>query len=135
MEAAVVRLPAVSRSRQVSVTEAARTVEMNADTRKLRIGEVAAANAAGTTTRETMTAVVVVASLGILRRHGRYVGNSGEHTEAAGATSMENGFTDGKRSAGNAEVEGITEAEYMRGVKRKRDGNDDTPPPPPPHPP
>ena len=68
---------------------------------------------------------------GILRRHGRYVGNSGEHTEAAGATSMENGFTDGKRSAGNAEVEGITEAEYMRGVKRKREGDDDTPPSPP----
>ena len=62
MEAAVVHLPAVSRSRQVGVTEATRTVEMNADTRKLRIGEVAAANAAGTTTRETMTAVVVVAS-------------------------------------------------------------------------
>ena len=38
------------------------TVEMNADTRKLRIGEVAAANAAGATTRETMMAVVVVVS-------------------------------------------------------------------------
>ena len=62
MEAAVVHLPAVSRSRQVGVTEATRTVEMNADTRKLRIGEVAAANAAGATTRETMMAVVVVAS-------------------------------------------------------------------------
>ena len=62
MGAAVVRPPAVSRSRRVGVTEATRTVEMNADTRKLRIGEVAAANAAGATTRETMMAVVVVAS-------------------------------------------------------------------------
>ena len=59
------------------------------------------------------------------------VGNSGKHTEAAEATSIENGFTDGKRSAGNAEVEGITEAEYMRGVKRKRERDDDPPPSPP----
>ena len=84
MEAAVVHLPAVSRSRQVGVTEATRTVEMNADTRKLRIGEVAAANAAGATTRETMMAVVVVASSDGMNATS-YVGNSGEHTEAAGA--------------------------------------------------
>ena len=64
MEAAVVHLPAVSRSRQVGVTEATRTVEMNVDTRQLRIEEVAAANAAGAVTREVMMTDAVVTSSG-----------------------------------------------------------------------
>ena len=51
--------------------------------------------------------------------------------ETAGVIHLDDGFTNGKRSAGNAEVEGITEAEYMRGVKRKREKKDDTPPSPP----
>ena len=66
----------------------------------------------------------------ILRRHERYVGDGGEHTEAAEAANVDNGSTGGECSAGNAEVEGITEAEYMRGVKRKRERDDDTPPSP-----
>ena len=73
----------------------------------------------------------------ILRRRECHVGNSGDTTEAAGATYEDDGFAGEAYSEGNAEVEGMMEAEYMRGVKRKREGSDDTPPspPPPPHPP
>ena len=73
----------------------------------------------------------------VLRRQGRHVWNSGDTTEAAGVTYEDDGFAGEVNSEGSAEIEEITEAEYMRGVKRKREGSDDTPPspPPPPHPP
>ena len=64
MGAAVVRLPVVSRSRRAGVTEATRTMEMNVDTRQLRIEEVAAANAAGAATKEVMMTDAVVTSSG-----------------------------------------------------------------------